>query len=178
MGLRNRILLSEERCFFVTTTCHNHQHFLIDETCFQIVLDSFKFYNNKYNARLLAYVLLNNHIHFVIYFESDNRLSDYMRDFKKFTSLQIRQHLLVNYAELATRLVFEHKGQFFKIWDVRFDDVYINTKEVCETKIAYIHANPVRAGLAEDPVKYRFSSAAFYLTENKQSALLDYRDVF
>ena len=178
MGLRNRTLLVEERCFFVTTTCHNHQHFLTDETCFQILLDNFRFYNQKYDARLVAYALLNNHIHFIIYFEKDNHLSDYVRDFKKYTSLQIRQHLLATYPELATRLVFEQKGQFFKIWDTRFDEVCLNTKEVCETKIAYIHANPVRAGLIDDPTQYRFSSAAFYLTDNKQSSLLDYRDIF
>ncbi len=178
MGLRDRSLLAEERCFFITNTCFNRKHLLLDDECFKTILDNFRFYNETYKARLMAYVLLVNHIHFVIYFEEENRLSDYMRDFKKFTSRTIRDHLLKNHTDLATSIVYEKRHQFFKIWDDRYDDVIICTREVCETKINYIHENPVKAGLVQNPEDYRYSSATFYLTDNKQSSLLDYRDVF
>lgn len=178
MGLRDRSSLTEERCFFITNTGFGRRHFLLDDTCFQAILDNFKFYNERYKARLMAYVLLVNHIHFVIYFEEENRLSDYMRDFKKFTSRTIRDHLLKNHTELATSIVHEQRHQFFKIWDDRFDDVFLLSRDVCETKINYIHENPVRAGLVQSPEEYRYSSATFYLTENKKSSLLDYRDIF
>ena len=78
MGLRNRTLLTEERCFFITTTCYQHLPLLFDTQCFSILFDSFQFYNEKYRAKLLAYVLMTNHIHFIIFFEEENYLIDYM----------------------------------------------------------------------------------------------------
>ena len=178
MGLRDRSLTTEERCFFITITCFNRKHLLLDDICFQTILDNFRFYNETYKARLMAYVLLINHVHFVIYFEEENRLSDYMRDFKKFTSRTIRDHLLKNHTDLATSMVYEKRHQSFKIWDDRFDDVFLVSRDICETKINYIHNNPVNAGLVALPEDYPYSSAAFYLTDNKRSSLLDYREVF
>ncbi len=178
MGLRDRTLLTEGRCFFVTTTCEAHGFFLIDKACFDILYENIHFYNEKYKARLIAYVFMSNHIHLILYFDEDMRLSDYMRDFKKMTSRKLRDYLLKRHTGLATSLVHETRNQFFKIWEDRFDDVWLNSRDVCETKLAYMHENPVKAGLVNVPEDYPHSSARFYLTTNKHSALLDYRDVF
>ena len=178
MGLRNRTLLSEERCFFITTSCYQHLPLLFDETCFETLLDNFRFYNQKYTARLIAYVLINNHIHFIIYFDGENRLIDYMRDFKKYTALTIRQHIERERPDLRPGITYPHRSQQFKIWADRYDDVYLYSRDVCEIKIDYIHQNTVKAGLVTDPVNYRFSSAAFYLSASKPSDLLHYRDLF
>lgn len=93
MGLRNRKEFLDQDCFFVTTNCHEHKYLLVDKEIFQILIDNFKFYNKKYNSDLCAYVFMNNHIHFIIYFYEKNRLSDFMRDFKKYTSLKIREFI-------------------------------------------------------------------------------------
>ncbi|MVM34652.1 hypothetical protein GO755_31785 [Spirosoma sp. HMF4905] len=178
MGLRNRTLLTEERCFFITTTCYQHLPLLNDLACFNILFDSFKFYNEKYKAKLLAYVLMNNHIHFIIFFEVETRLIEYMRDFKKFTSLKLREHIQTQQVELVQSIGYEHRTQHFKIWTDRYDDVYLYTRDVCETKIEYIHTNPVRAGLVSDPLDYPFSSAAFYEGKRRKSQLMHYRDIF
>ncbi|NID10696.1 hypothetical protein [Fibrivirga algicola] len=75
-------------------------------------------------------------------------------------------------------MVHEVNEQSFKIWEDRFDDVVLYSRDVCETKIDYMHQNPVKAGLVAAPEHYRHSSAAFYLTSNKTSALLHYLDIF
>ncbi|QDK81206.1 hypothetical protein EXU85_22385 [Spirosoma sp. KCTC 42546] len=178
MGLRNRTLLTEERCFFITTTCYQHLPLLFDATCFTILFDSFRFYNEKYKAKLLAYVLMNNHIHFIIFFQAETRLIEYMRDFKKFTSLKLREYIQAQQAKQLPHIVFEHRSQRFKIWEDRYDDVYLYSRDVCETKIGYIHTNPVRAGLVTNPVDYPYSSAAFYEGKRGKSQLMHYRDVF
>ncbi|XWW43641.1 transposase [Fibrella sp. USSR17] len=90
MGLRNRTKLTDHRCFFVTITCHEHHFFLPDEVSFTILYENIRFYNQKYSTRLVAYVFMSNHIHLIVYFEQENRLSDYVRDFKKMTSRTLR----------------------------------------------------------------------------------------
>jgi putative transposase len=137
----------------------------VDERCWDIILENFQFYNDKYKVRLVAYVLMINHIHFVICFEEKSRLSDYLRDFKKCSSLQIRQYLAEKAPGILAGMAYKHRTQQFKVWEDLFDEVVLYTRKVCETKINYIHSNPVRAGLVTRPEDYKYSSASFYLTE-------------
>ncbi|TAH21031.1 MAG: hypothetical protein EAZ08_04810 [Cytophagales bacterium] len=179
MPLRNHTAYQDFQCFFITTSCFQMQHLLCDDKCFDLILENFKFYNDKYKARLVAYVLMVNHIHFVIYFEGENRLSDYMRDFKKYSSLQIRKYLSAHYPEKIKDIVYEHRTQNFKVWEDLFDSVHLYTRKVCETKIEYIHNNPVKAGLNTRPELYKYSSASFYFAEKPvKSMLLHYREIF
>jgi len=75
-------------------------------------------------------------------------LAGFMRDFKKFVSQKAFKDLGI-------------KDQ--PVWQSRYDRVAIVSRDVLETKIDYIHQNPVRAGLAESPGQWRWSSAARYL---------------
>ncbi len=179
MGLRNRKEFLDQDCFFVTTNCHEHKYLLVDKEIFQILIDNFKFYNKKYNSDLCAYVFMNNHIHFIIYFYEKNRLSDFMRDFKKYTSLKIREFIQSTDLERLSDLKFENRSQHFKIWDDGFDDVVLFSKKVCETKMDYIHQNPVVAKMVENSEDYRYSSAGFYCGKpNNDIKILDYCEVF
>ena len=156
------------------------KHLLFDEHCFRILIDGLGFYNKKYNARTVAYVFMRNHIHFIVYFTERNFLSDYVRDFKKYTSIKIREYIGIGKPDLLEGLTYEHRTQHFKVWQDGFDDVMLCSKDVCEVKMAYIHNNPVKASLVDEPTKYRFSSAAFYWNWHPKinSVLLHYKYVF
>lgn len=163
MGLRNRTRFKEFRCFFITTTCYNFLHLLKGDPYFKIINDSITFLNNKYGAFILGYVLMPNHIHLILYFEKINRLSDYMRDFKKYTSGEIRRQIeSESKYDLLEKLRFEKREQKFKVWQDRFDDVVLYSRKHLEIKLAYIHQNPVKAGLVDYPTKYLHSSAGYY----------------
>ncbi len=179
MGLRNRKEFLDQDCFFITTNCHEHKFLLLEREIFDILIENFNFYNKKYKADLCAYVLMNNHIHFIIYFHEINNLSNYMRDFKKYTSLKIREYIQNSDIERLIDLKYESRSQHFKIWDDGFDDVVLYSKKVCESKIEYIHQNPVVAKMCENPEEYRYSSAGFYLGKaNNIIKVLDYCEVF
>jgi REP element-mobilizing transposase RayT len=47
------------------------------------------------------------------------------------------------------------------IWQKSFYDFGIYSEEKFRQKLDYIHANPVRKGIVDDPVDYRFSSMNF-----------------
>jgi putative transposase len=93
MGLRNRTKLLDYNCFFVTTTCHNFLPLLANEHSKQVLYDSIAFVNAKYKCRIIAYVFMPDHIHFVCFFEEQNFLIEYMRDFKKFTAFRLRKYV-------------------------------------------------------------------------------------
>ena len=103
-----------------------------------------------------------------------------MRDFKKFTSGEIRRMLEKdNQTELLNKIKYDFREQKFKVWQDRFDDVFLESINVVETKINYIHENPVKKGLVKLPEDYKYSSAAYYLLDEMCTIpILDYKGVF
>ncbi len=182
MGLRNRSFFKDEHCFFAITTCFNRYHLLTETIYKDIVCNSIAFVNNKYKTAVLGYVIMPNHLHLILYFQEKNWLSDWMRDMKKFTSTKIRQAIerSGNIAVLES-LRINDTGRVFKVWQDRFDDVYLHDKRLLEEKLDYIHLNPLQAhwNLAKLPEEYAYSSAVFYET-GKQSKIevTDYREYF
>ena len=163
MGTRHREKFTTKRVRFITTTCNEWLNIFINESYFLILRDSLHFVNTQYNSDILAYVLMPNHIHLVNLFEDGQDISDYMRDFKKFTSGEIRRKIEQDQRlELLNLLRYIEREQKFKIWKDRFDDVYLDGINNIQTKINYIHQNPVRKGLVKYAVDYPYSSAEFY----------------
>ena len=166
MPLRDRTRLTDYSCFFVTTTCNNWLNLFQSDKYFSLLYDSLGFVNKKYNAQIVAYVFMPNHIHLILYFHEENHLSSYMRDFKKYTSVQIRKLIESDgQADLLNLLRYPDREQKFKVWMDRFDDVVIRSPKVLLTKMQYIHLNPVKKELVKYPQDYKHSSAGFYLKE-------------
>jgi putative transposase len=122
---------------------------------------------------------MNNHIHFIIYFYEKNQLENYLRDFKKYTSLKVREYIQSHNPLLLDEIEYKYRTQNFKIWDDKFDDVCLFTKKNCEIKVNYIHENPVKAGLVKFPEDYKYSSAAYY-EKNIEGPIkvVNYHDIF
>ncbi len=148
---------------------------LIDEDCYQLLTHSLNFVTHKYNACILGYVCMPNHIHLIVYFKETNRLSDLMRDFKKFTSGELRRLLEKKEEQkLVKQLHFEKREQKFKVWMDRFDDVYLVSRKILEVKLNYIHLNPVKENLATLPEDYKHSSACFYYDDTMPPVLVEH----
>ena len=182
MGLRGRENLTDYRCFFVTTTCNNWKHLFINDKYYDLICSSLKFVCEKYKADLLGYIIMPNHIHLIIYFKNETKLSDLMRDFKKFTSVQIRKMLEEDgYLEIleSLRENIKDKKQVFKVWNDRFDDVAIYNEETLKIKLQYLHQNPVRKEIVPNSEDYKYSSARFYLSDRKyKTMLVHYKEHF
>jgi putative transposase len=56
MGLRNRKIFLEEKCFFVTTSCYKHLKLLETESCKLLIANSLNFVAAKYKISILGYV--------------------------------------------------------------------------------------------------------------------------
>ena len=169
MGRRGRSFLGDQaNTFFVTATVMDFARvFSLGEHYYTILRDSLQFLLREHHAKLLAYVFMPSHVHLVVHFPQNEGISDFMRDFKKYTSTRTRQQLEMDgYTEWLDQLRQNAAGrrQVFKLWMDRFDDLVLFGERQIRIKVAYIHANPVRAGLVDECEQWRYSSAVNYST--------------
>jgi putative transposase len=166
VGLRGRSNFPEEGgVFFVTTSFRDRKRLLRTAKYYAIIIESLEHSKKKFEFEIWAYVLMPSHTHLIMAFPNGNKLSAVMRDFKKYTAYEIRKLMADErkYKELEGLREFGHRTSRFMIWETRFDDAAIFTPRVLKTKIDYIHANPVRAGLCYQPCDWPYSSARDYV---------------
>jgi putative DNA methylase len=95
--------------------------------------------------KLRAWVIMPNHLHFMITPMPSFELSDIIQKLKSFTSHK------------ANKLL-NRQGKF---WQEDYFDRYIRDFEHYENTIAYIKNNPVKARLCRQASDWRFGSARF-----------------
>jgi REP element-mobilizing transposase RayT len=77
--------------FFITTTCQSWLHLLTIGDSIQLLSDSLNFCSKKYDASILGYVFMPNHIHLIAHFPTSIHRIGFIRDFKSYTSKKVRQ---------------------------------------------------------------------------------------
>jgi len=135
-----------------------------------IILDSFKFCREKKGMELFAYVIMTNHVHAMIRSKNE-KLSALVRDFKRFTSHKILEEIQTNSQESRKEwleIVFQYHAKFNKrvkdkqLWTHENHAIEMATNEMIDSRVNYIHENPVRSGWVEKPEDYLYSSARNY----------------
>lgn len=99
------------------------------------------------NIIILAYCIMNNHAHFLIYSEKSEYLSKFMQKLNSTYS---------NYYNKTNNRV----GYVFRN---RFYSQGINDNKQLFNCLRYIHNNPVKAKIVDVPEKYEFSSYNSYI---------------
>jgi REP element-mobilizing transposase RayT len=134
-----------------------------------IIIDSFKFMIDEREFQLFSYVIMSNHIHLIAN-SSNGKLSDAIRDFKKYTSKRIidtimstpesRMEWMLNRFESKAK---EHtRNEVYQVWTHQNHPEILYSEKFIVQKINYIHNNPVRAGIVDKPEDYIYSSARNY----------------
>ena len=107
---------------------------------------------------------MENHLHWIA---AGEQLAERVRLFKSYTARRILDGLQeAGFETLLAELKFfklRHKGrQDCQFWQEGNHPVEIQNEDIMRHKLEYIHHNPVRRGYVEDPVHWRYSSAANY----------------
>jgi REP element-mobilizing transposase RayT len=134
-----------------------------------IIIDSFKYAIENKGLDIFAYIIMSNHVHLIAQ-SSNGKLSDTIRDIKKFTSKKIietiqtipesRSDWMLNQFSFNAR---QHsRNKTYQVWTHENHSVYLYGPKFIQEKIDYLHNNPVRAGLVEKPEDYLYSSARYY----------------
>jgi putative transposase len=129
-----------------------------------IVLNSFRFLQQD-GLKIYAWVILENHLHIIA---QSNDLDKDIQRFKSYTAKQLLQYLTDhNIKTLLDQLAFykkAHKIQTeYQFWQEGAHPELIQSQEMMQQKIIYIHENPVKRGYVDLPEHWRNSSARDYL---------------
>ena len=97
---------------------------------------------NEYNIRIVAYCVMNNHVHILVEIKSIESLSNYMHKLNtKYAMYYNKKHDRVGY-------VFRNRFKSEGIYEERY---YYSC-------IKYIFDNPVKAGICSSPEQYPYSN--------------------
>jgi REP element-mobilizing transposase RayT len=112
-------------------------------------------YQQRYSVKLYAYCLMPNHVHLLLQ-TSDVPLAKFM------------QGLQQSYTQSFNRV----HGKVGHLFQGRYKAIVCDRDEDLVTLVRYIHLNPVRVRLADDPGVYPHSGHQAYLTHDR-TALID-----
>lgn len=106
---------------------------------------------NEYeNTKLLAYCIMDNHAHLLIYTDKIEELSKIM------SRVNTSYGIFYNKHRMRVGYVFRNRYYTQEIAD----------KEHLFNTLAYIHKNPVKAGMVKNENQYKFSSYKNYIQKN------------
>jgi REP element-mobilizing transposase RayT len=147
---------------FITATCLEWKHLLAEDRFKDIIIHSLQFLIQERRITLYAFVIMNNHFHLVWHVMGDHKREEVQRDFLKFTSQRILHALRNEKSSMLDELLVNAKDRKYQVWERNSLSIPIWSRSVMYQKLAYIHDNPVRAGLCKLETDYKYSSARFY----------------
>lgn len=96
----------------------------------------------EFNLSILSYCIMNNHSHFLIYSEDINELSGFMH--------KVNMLYAMYYNKRYNRIGYVFRDRY-KLQPIKNEGHLLSC-------IKYIHDNPVKAKICDNPEKYRYSS--------------------
>jgi putative transposase len=135
-------LLINESWYFITAHTVGKTPLLSMDEHKSIWLSSFNALQSRFEVNISAWVLLDNHYHFLSYFQNANSIPKFIQQLHGSTSFKLNKFDGIRGREI-----------WYSYWDRCVRD-----EKDFWTKFNYIHYNPVKHGYAEKPEDWKFSS--------------------
>jgi len=164
-------IINQNHIHFVTPTIVGWLDIFTRKTYKDIVIDSLNYCIENKGLTVHAYVIMSNHLHLMLSAKDGFHLSDILRDFKSHTAKLIIKDLIQNQKksrrEWILRLLkyyakFNSNNVKYQLWKRDNHPVELVSDLWIGRILNYIHRNPVRAGLVNNPEDYIYSSAGDY----------------
>ena len=129
---------------FITAVCYQREPFLKPQSSKRLLLEVLNDVKQVQPFQMLAYVILDDHFHWMIKPSEGESFSKIMQSVKlKFTNRYKKLHTQNN--KVST-------------WQKRFWDHVIRDEEDLKRHLDYIHYNPIKHGLVNTLNQYPYSS--------------------
>lgn len=132
--------------YYVTSVTNGREKIFLSPKVCKLFIVTMEFYKYYLDYKLYAFVVMPDHFHAIIEPGNEFNISVIMNKIKG------------NFGNKYNKMV----GRSGNVWQSRFFDEGITDRKEFISKINYIHNNPVRAGLAQSPADYEFSSYNYY----------------
>jgi putative transposase len=152
--------------YYITSMTYNRLRIFTQPSFIILLFDSLNYYRYQYSCKIIGYVVMPDHIHLLIWPREEKAVTDFMRDFKRFTSGRITRQAKVEgrveWANMFESAGAETERAEFKVWQDSFWEQSIYTEKFLKQKLDYIHLNPVKAGIVVSAADYPYSSYRNY----------------
>ncbi len=163
-------ITTPDELFFVTLTTVGWIDVFTRNEYKNILIENLKYCQENEKLDIYCYVIMSNHIHLVCR-RQEKDLNELLGRFKSYTAKQIIKAIENNPQESRKEWLLYLFNYFAKankqysknhFWQYTVHPVLLYSYEVIKQKIEYIHMNPVRAGLVNEPENYFYSSANIF----------------
>ena len=167
---RNYKFHNQSKPYFITFTIVNWIDVFTRRVYKDILVSSINHCINEKGLIVYAWVILTNHVHMVIGTRGE-KMENIVRDLKKHTSKAIINEIRENSVESRKEWMlwmFERAGRKnsnnvnFQFWQQHNKPIELDSNEIINQKVDYLHNNPVKDGFVFEPFEYRYSSAIDY----------------
>lgn len=137
----------------------------------EVVVESLNYCQKHKGLIVYAWCIMTNHVHLIISSQDGFKQEDILRDLKKHTSKKLIKMIKDNPQESRKNWmlwIFSEAGKrntnnkAFQFWQQDNHPIELSSNELMDQKLAYIHNNPVVAGIVDEPENYLYSSARDY----------------
>jgi putative transposase len=162
--LRNKLerRYYQRHLHFITCSCYRRLPLLRSARKREVLLEILSSVRERYQFSLVGYVIMPEHIHILISEPRIGTPGTVMQVFKQRVARAVRRKRRGgnrNQLRLWKSVVDESMKHF---WQRRFYDFNVWTAKKRIEKLNYMHMNPVKRGLVEDPKLWMGSSYRFY----------------
>jgi putative transposase len=143
---------------YVTFSCFKRRKLLTPDICKRVVIGQMAARLKKQLAICCGFVVMPDHVHALVWFPEENKISQVMDQWKEITSKKIESVYQAEFPKYWSSV-----GANETVWQDRYYGFNVFTNKKLTEKLTYIHNNPVREGLVKDPCDWPWSSARWWL---------------
>jgi putative transposase len=152
------------RARFITFCIHQRIPILSSDAFRQMIVESIVEVKAKTGFRLLAYVIMPEHVHLVLVPRIDSELGPLIGGIKRISARKIHLFLKRNNPTLPGRFLVTRDGRpKFALWQRRCFDHNCRTDAEIWESVTYCHNNPFARGLVGNAIDWQWSSYRSYL---------------
>ena len=167
MSADNYVITDQNATYFLTFTVIDWIDVFTRKEYKIVITESLNYCIENKGLEVYAWCLMSNHLHLVCRAKEGFKISEVIRDFKKFTAKQILRKIEIEPESRKDWMLyrFEYAGKFdnrikkYKLWQEPNHAVLLDTNEMIDQRINYTHENPVEALIVFNAEDYLFSSA-------------------
>jgi len=173
--------------YFFTATVAGYTPLLSSDSVKTLVFDCWNFYRREYHTNINAYVIMPEHLHLIIRSDSGENIRKFIQHSLRKISMKIMNNFRSPLEDRSCCTRTKEKPNLFKnhtrgkavhrFWKERAKGEPIFSDTVMKQKLDYIHMNPVKRGLVENPLDYLYSSYRNYHLNDQSTFQIDSVDI-
>ena len=140
----------ENECHFITSVTRERKPIFHDVNNIEILIETIRLYQERGDLHVLGYVVMPEHVHLIL-IPLKGTISDVMRNIKAYSATTIRRRAKIDSG----------------VWQNSFYDHIVTGKRDFESKLNYMHENPLRRKIVDRLDSYPYSSYINFYTEHE-----------